>query len=147
MGLETKKLETIDLVSKSVKHWHHMVETRDVSMLDEIVHSDVIFRSPMVYNPYHGRAALKLVLGTVLNVFEDFKYVRIFSSEDGLSQTLEFSARIEDRELKGVDLIQFDEQGLITEFGVMVRPVTGLVRLGEEMGKRIGAELGNHRHQ
>jgi hypothetical protein len=55
-----------------------------------------------------------------------------------LNVILEFSAAVGDRELKGVDLIRFDEAGKITEFEVMVRPLSGLQALGTEMGKRIG---------
>jgi hypothetical protein len=54
---------------------------------------------------------------------------------------LEFSAKVNGRELKGIDMIRFDEQGRIVEFEVMVRPMSGLQALGEEMGRRVGAYL------
>jgi 2,4-dienoyl-CoA reductase (NADPH2) len=40
-----------------------------------------------------------------------------------------------------VDLIQFDAQGLIVDFEVMVRPLSGLQALGEEMGRRLAPYL------
>ena len=54
---------------------------------------------------------------------------------------LEFSARVGDRQLKGIDMIRFDEAGLITDFEVMVRPMSGLQALGEEMGRRLAPQL------
>jgi hypothetical protein len=54
---------------------------------------------------------------------------------------LEFSARVGDKQLKGIDMIRFDEQGKIVDFEVMVRPLSGLQALGEEMGRRLGAYL------
>ncbi|MNO82534.1 hypothetical protein D3C76_738130 [compost metagenome] len=54
---------------------------------------------------------------------------------------LEFSARVGGKELKGIDMIRFNEQGRIVEFEVMVRPLSGLQALGEEMGRRLGAYL------
>jgi len=62
-------------------------------------------------------------------------------SEDGQSVVLEFSARVGDRGLKGIDLIAFDADGLITDFEVMVRPLNGLQALGAEMGARLAAFL------
>jgi len=54
---------------------------------------------------------------------------------------LEFSARVGDKQLKGIDLVRFNEQGQITEFEVMVRPLSGLQALGTEMGARLGDKL------
>jgi len=77
----------------------------------------------------------------VIKVFEDFVYHRQLASADGLSVVLEFSARVGERELKGIDMIRFDEQGLIREFEVMIRPMSGLQALGEEMGRRLAPLL------
>ena len=127
--------------TKALELWHHMVANRKTDLLAELVHPDAVFRSPMAHNPYQGGMVLALALSTVIDVFEDFTYQRQFVSDDGLNVTLEFSARIGDRQLKGVDLIRFDDNGKIREFEVMVRPMSGLAALGEEMGKRIGAQM------
>lgn len=115
-----------------------MARSKDLARLPDIIHADVVFRSPVVHAPYRGRDALVLALSTVIEVFEDFTYHRAFFTADGRNATLEFSARVGDRELKGADFIAFDEDGLITEFEVMVRPASGLMALGEEMSKRVG---------
>lgn len=127
--------------AKSLAIWHEIVASRGMARLKEIVHPDAVFRSPMAHKPYKGAEALFAVLSAVMEVFENFRYHRTFVAEDGTSAALEFSAVVNGRELKGADFIAFDENGLITEFEVMVRPMSGLAALGEEMGKRVGMAL------
>jgi hypothetical protein len=122
----------------SLAIWHDGVSRRDLSRLSEITHPDAIFRSPMAFKGYKSAPALMLILGTVIQVFENFTYHRELVSTDGLSVVLEFSANIGERQLKGIDMIQFDNDGKIVDFEVMVRPFSGLQALGEEMGKRLG---------
>ena len=132
-------------VRKSLAVWHDIVARKDTSTLPTIVHPDAVFRSPMAHTPYASAAALTLVLSTVIELFEDFTYHRELESADGLSVVLEFSARIGDKQLKGVDLVRFDEDGKILDFEVMVRPMSGLQALGTEMGKRLGHLLPSYK--
>ena len=128
-------------VARSLEHWHRMVAQADMSELAQIVHPEAVFRSPMAIHPYGPAPALLLALQTVITIFKDFAYHRQFASADGLDVTLEFSARVGDKQLKGVDLIRFNAQGQITEFEVMVRPLNALQALGAEMGARLGHQL------
>ena len=125
-------------VAASLEKWHAMVEATNVEGLAEIVHPDAVFRSPAVYSPYPGVGALQTVLGAAVQVFEDFEYHRQFASADGLSVVLEFSARVGDKELKGIDMIRFGEDGRIVEFEVMARPASGLMTLAQAMGAKLG---------
>lgn len=128
-------------VARSLETWHHMVASRDLSNLLSIVHPDAVFRSPMANTAYTSAPALMLALSTVIQVFQDFTYHRQLATDDGLNIVLEFSARVGDKQLKGIDLVRFNEQGQITEFEVMVRPLSGLQALGAEMGARLGDKL------
>jgi len=125
----------------SLAKWHDMVARRDMSQLGEIVHPDATFRSPMAFKPYQSAQAVTLIISTVMTVFEDFAYHRTFLTDDGLGVVLEFSARVGEKGLKGVDVIAFDADGKITDFEVMVRPFNGLQALGAEMGARLAALL------
>lgn len=125
----------------TLQRWHRMIQSQDLSRLPELLHPQAVFRSPMAFKPYESAAAVNLILNTVVTVFEDFAYHREFVSADGSNAVLEFSARVGDRQLKGIDMIRFDESGLITDFEVMVRPMSGLHVLGEEMGKRLAPQL------
>lgn len=125
----------------SLQRWHDMVDRRDLSALPELLATNVMFRSPMAHTPYPGPVVVSTILNTVIQVFADFTYHRQLVTADGLSVVLEFSARVGGRELKGIDMIRFDQQGKIVEFEVMVRPMSGLQALGEEMRQRLGAYL------
>ena len=128
-------------VARSLETWHRLIETRDLSGLPAIVHADAEFRSPMAFKPYRSREAVVLILSTVITIFENFTYHRTLVSEDGLNVVLEFSADVGGKSLKGIDLVRFDEDGLIVEFEVMIRPLNGLQALGAEMGARLGQFL------
>jgi hypothetical protein len=128
-------------MKSSLARWHEMAASRDLSQVGEIAREDVLFRSPVAHTPYEGREALTLVLTTVIQVFENFTYHRHFISEDGLSAALEFSAEVGGRELKGCDFIRFDEDGLIAEFEVMIRPASGLMALGQATGAKLEGKM------
>jgi hypothetical protein len=122
---------------KSLAKWHAMIAKDDLSDLPSIVAEKAIFRSPIAFPPYPTRDVVCLVLRTAASVFEDFVYHREFVAGPN-DVVLEFSARVGDKKLKGVDIIRFDETGRIAEFEVMVRPANALMALGQAMGARIG---------
>lgn len=128
-------------VAESLEKWHAMVAEANLAELPAILHPKAVFRSPMAHTPYPSAQAVQLILGTVVKVFEDFTYHRQFADADGHSVVLEFSAKVNGKELKGIDMVRFDEEGKIVDFEVMVRPMSGLQALGEEMGKRLAPYL------
>lgn len=128
-------------VKASLQLWHEMMEAHDLGRLREISHPDAVFRSPMAHTAYASADALVLALSNVIEVFRDFTYHRSFASDDGLDVVLEFSATVDGRSLKGIDMIRFDADGLIRDFEVMVRPMSGLQALGAQMAARVGGSL------
>lgn len=128
-------------VTKSLNHWHEMISRLDLSDLEQIVHPDAKFRSPMSVHPYGPRPAMLLALTTVITVFDDFTYHRQLVSDDGLNVVLEFSAKVDGKLVKGIDFVQFDVDGLIVDFEVMARPINGIAALGAAMAERIGDKL------
>lgn len=115
--------------------WHEFVETEDPEMLNEILADDVKFHSPFVWKPKEGKQMTIAILETVMEVFEDFKYVR--EIKDDKNCMLEFEAKIGELTLRGVDIIQFGDDGKFIDFEVMVRPANALQVLGMEMSKRL----------
>lgn len=132
--------KTLDLqpaVAASLEKWHAMIAAGNLAQLPCLLDPQAVFRSPMAFHAYEGAGKVALILNTVLQVFEGFTYHRELASSDGLNLVLEFSAKVGDRELKGIDMIRFDEQGKICEFEVMIRPMSGLQALGEQMARRL----------
>ena len=115
------------------------IEARDIEAAVALLAQDVVFRSPIVFKPYHGREAVAPLLLAVSRVFEDFRYEREIGAPDARDHALVFSARIGDRELDGCDFIHTDEHGLIDDFCVMVRPLSGALALAEAMKAQLEA--------
>jgi hypothetical protein len=128
----------------SLARWHAMVDAGDLSALEEIVHPDAVFSSPVAHTPYRSREAVVLALRAALSVFSDFTYHRSFAAGGGRDVVLEFRARVGDRDVHGIDMIAFDDDGLVVTFEVMVRPMSGLQALATAMAERVGKQLSSY---
>jgi SnoaL-like domain len=109
------------------------IEAQDLEAAKALLAEDVVFRSPIVFKPYHGREAVALLLLAVSRVFEDFRYEREIGAPEDRDHALVFTARIGDRELEGCDFLHTEERGLIDDFSVMVRPLSAALALAEAM--------------
>jgi hypothetical protein len=128
------------LPQRTLEGWHRFVASGDAAILRPLLAEDIVFRSPIVQSPIPGRAATLLVLSTVAQIFENFTYHRTFVA-DTHNAALEFAANVGKWQLKGIDLVKFNERGEMIEFEVMIRPIKGLQALAEEIGNRIGPQL------
>ena len=122
---------------QSIARWHEMLANRDMSILNELLADNIVFRSPVAFNPYPGKPVVFFILSNVIQIFENFTYHREFYTEDGLNVVLEFSANIGDKKLKGIDMIRFNEEGQMVDFEVMIRPKSGIEALATLMGQRM----------
>jgi hypothetical protein len=128
------------LPQRTLDGWHRFVAAADGDLLAPLLSEHIVFRSPVVQSPIPGRAATLLVLTAVVQIFENFRYHRTFIAGPH-DVALEFSANIGKWQLKGVDLVKFNEAGEMIEFEVMIRPLKALETLSEQMGNRIGPQL------
>src|SRR4249919_920584 len=87
------------------------VESGDPAQISAALSSDVIFRSPAVHAPYVGRDTVQVALAAVTQVFEDFHYVSHLVS--GEEEVLRFNARVGGRDVDGVDLVRYDDEGQV----------------------------------
>lgn len=129
---------------ETLRGWYRFVETQSEDVLRPLFAETTVFRSPTLHLPIPGRPASLLILGAIVQIFENFLYHRTFvaGSHDAV---LEFSANIGELELRGVDLIKFDSAGKIIDFEVMIRPLNALQALSAQMGDRIGPELAKYK--
>ena len=117
------------------------VEAEDFSEFESLFTEDASFNSPVVFRPYEGRDAIRVILDAVAQVFEDFRYID--QVEDGGAAFLMFEARVGDRQLQGVDILRFDDDDRIAELTVMVRPMSGMNALAERMGQLLEVSGGS----
>ena len=115
------------------------VEARDLDDMMAAFAEDAVLHSPVTFQPFRGRDAIRQLLGILLEVFQDFHYTDELSAPDG-TRGLVFRARVDDRELEGIDLIRFDEAGRIRDLTVMIRPRSAL----EALLARVGPRLARH---
>jgi hypothetical protein len=109
------------------------LENGDLDAAVALMAPAVVFRSPIVHKPYEGPEAVRALLEGVMSIFEDFRYERVIGADDAADHALVFTARIGDRRLEGCDFLHENTDGLIDEFVVMVRPLTGAHALAEAM--------------
>lgn len=121
------------------------VERRDLDALIALLSEEVVFRSPAVHTPYQGRDQVKPLLRAVGQVLKDFSYTRQIGAPHSRDHALVFRGRIGDRALEGCDFIHVDEQGLIDELYVMIRPLSGLTALAEAMKRQLAEDASEAR--
>lgn len=120
----------------AVNLWHAVVDSGDPAQLGDLLAQDVVFRSPAVHAPQEGRglttaylAAAMVVLGPTLRYVEEWYGDR--------SAVLEFEAELDGMFVQGIDMLRWNNQDRLVEFIVMVRPLRGLEKLIELMGRQL----------
>jgi hypothetical protein len=114
------------------------VEQRDIDRARELFHEDAAFRSPVVFKPYEGRDQVMTVLRAAEQVLGSggaFRYVHQLEDADDRVAILEFATQVDGRQVEGIDKLTFDEDGLITELKVMIRPASALQLVGAKMAE------------
>ncbi|WDE10058.1 nuclear transport factor 2 family protein [Thalassomonas haliotis] len=118
-------------IETCLQQWHDVVKHQDMALLNDILADEVEFHSPTVWKPKEGKQITAYILKTVMGIFQDFTYHRQFIS--GNSVVLEFSAMVAGKNIKGIDMIRWNDQGKIEHFEVMLRPLNGLQAMLEIM--------------
>ncbi|MCH7628332.1 MULTISPECIES: nuclear transport factor 2 family protein [Novosphingobium] len=117
--------------------WHRYMQSGDPALLEELIHPDAVFHSPVVHTPQAGREIVMkylLAAGEVLGN-ESFAYVR--EIVDGENVVLEFVNELDGIKINGIDMIRFDLEGRIIDFKVMVRPLKAINKVWEQMGAQL----------
>lgn len=117
-----------------VERWHAHLRGELPGGLDELLHDDVVFYSPIVYTPQEGKAITTMYLmaaGQTLpgdqpsggsgSAGGGFRYTK--KVLDGDTAVLEFETTVEGTYVNGIDIIRCDDDGKIVEFRVMIRPL------------------------
>ena len=117
-----------------MRYFRAAIEAGDFDAVSELLADDVVFRSPVAFKPYEGRAIVAAIIRGVGRVFTDFRYVQELASDDGHGSALVFETVVDGINVNGIDLIRTNEDGRISELTVMVRPLSGANALAQAMG-------------
>ena len=135
------------MIEQTVAKWHQHLRGQLPGGLDELLHDDVIFHSPIVYTPQKGKAITKLYLEAAGQTLPGerpegdtdvrkgaggFHYTKQVLS--GHHAVLEFETTVEGKYVNGVDIIECDNDGRIIEFRVMIRPLQAVNLVHRQMG-------------
>ena len=135
----------------AIEKWHDVMKSggKDAATkLDELLHNDVVFYSPVVFTPQNGKDITKLYLSAASGVFGEkektqdskkqeskFKYVKEIIN--GNSACLEFETEMNGLYVNGIDLITWNDEGKIIEFKVLIRPLQAVNHIHQMMGKML----------
>lgn len=121
------------MTASPIATWHRLVRTRDTSGLPDLLAEDAVFHSPVVHTPQRGRPLVLAYLTAAFQLLSDptFRYVREIVGQSDAA--LEFEAEIDGIRINGVDLIRWNEAGLIVEFKVMLRPLKAINLVHQRM--------------
>ena len=115
--------------------------------LEDLLHPDVVFWSPVIFAPQRGRDLTLIYLTAASQVFPGdpetegsepsgpsgggFHYTKTVL--DGNHAVLEFETTMGGIQVNGVDIITCDDNGLIIEFKVMIRPFKAIEAVRDRM--------------
>lgn len=119
--------------------WHGFLESGDPAALSALLDEDVVFESPVVHTPQRGKdITFKYLMaaGKVLGG-PGFTYLGEWRAEN--SAILEFETEIDGIRINGIDMIWWNDEGRITRFKVMVRPLKAINLVHQMMGARLAA--------
>jgi len=123
----------------AITAWHHVAQNHDIAALKRLLADDVVFESPVVHTPQVGKPITTAYLAAAMQVLgnDSFRYVNEWHGAS--SSVLEFESTCEGILINGIDMISWNPEGQITPFKVMVRPVEGVNKLHELMGRMLQA--------
>jgi hypothetical protein len=112
-------------------------EAKDVELMSETLREDVVLHSPILFRGFEGRDMVGQVLTHVAATLEGLTYVDEIAGEN--SVCLRFKAKVGDRELEGIDFLELDDDGKVTELTVFMRPLSAINAFNEQMKQRLDA--------
>ncbi len=112
-------------------------ESKDLELIRESLAEDVVLHSPILFRGFEGREVTLVVLSHVSEVFEDFQYIDELAEEGRL--VLRFRANVGDKQLEGIDYLELDGDGKVTELTVFLRPLSAVNAFNERMSERLAA--------
>ncbi len=111
-------------------------EAKDVELMTATLREEVVLHSPILFRGFEGRDMVGQVLTHVAATLEGLTYTDELAGENTVC--LRFKAKVGDRELEGIDFLELDDDGKVTELTVFMRPLSAITAFNEQMKQRLG---------
>lgn len=128
-----------DQVEKFLTEWHRIVSEEDLDGLAAVLADDVSLGAPPYWGKIEGRRVVHHLLGLIIDTIEEFTYHREWCQQRELA--LEFTGHVGDTQLQGIDLITLNEQCLIQNLDVLMRPINAVIELRETIAPQMAEFL------
>lgn len=141
-------MTSADPIHLTLERFHANLRGELEGGYDALLHPDVVFYSPVVFTPQQGREITKLYLSAAGSTLPgdapasgesstgdapatSFTYTKTIAS--GHQAMLEFETMMDGKYVNGVDILTCDDDSLVTEFKVMMRPLQAVNIVHEQM--------------
>ena len=127
------KILKMNTAKDLIQKWHEVLKNDDQGLLENLIADDAIFSSPVVFTPMEGKEITLMYLSAAGQSFnmEKFQYTK--EIHDGMHSVLEFETYIDEISVNGVDIIEWNEDGKIVNFKVMIRPFKAVQKVQQKM--------------
>ncbi len=107
------------------------MQRKDVDTMLTHMADDIILKTPLAAEPFHGKAAIRPVVEALLAVVDRFEFREILQGPRHVSAF--FGITIGSIALDGVDYWRLTEAGLIEEMTVLWRPLPAVAAVQEKL--------------
>ena len=128
------------MIMTALDKWYDYLQSHDRAALWDLLHPDVVFESPVVHTPQRGRDVTFKYLSSAEKVLGGPGFAYVGQWRGNTSAVLEFENEIDGIEINGVDMITFGDDGRITHFKVMVRPLKAINLVHRLMGEQLATQ-------
>lgn len=123
---------------QGLERWHAVIAGgNQPAALAAIIREDAVFHSPVVHTPQRGRPLVSAYLAAAGQTLGNASFCYVRELIDGNEALLEFETEMDGIHVNGIDLIRFDEHGMIADFKVMVRPLKAVNKVWEAMAAQL----------
>ena len=102
-----------------------MMRRKDLEAMLPHMADDMVLKTPLVAEPFKGKAAIRPVVEALLGVVDKFDFREIMQGPEHVS--VFFGVTVGTAELDGMDYIRLNEAGLVQEMSVLWRPLPAVV--------------------
>ena len=123
-------------VDETVRRMKAAVEAGDLEGFMETLSPQVTLRSPVSMRAeFRGAGEMRELMRSVFDTIEDIRYYEDLG--DDRARAVFYRGRIDSQPIEEACLLRFDEDGLIAEFVLWIRPMAGITRLAATLGPRL----------